>query len=314
MAKLSRSHLLAVAGAALLAPRRLGAQTLEKIRFTGVPTDDMTPIFYALKTGMYQKAGIDMEMIPATSGSTATTAVVSGTYEMGKSSPVAVLLGRLRGLPVVIIGHGPLWDAKNPFTRTLVAADSPIRTASDLNGKLLATAGLNDLAQLGVFAWTDKNGGDAKTLRWVEMPNSAQGAALIEHRIDACTMNEPQVTAALETGKTRVLADGFTAIADRFPIGVYMSHADFAAKHPDVIKKWVSVTYEATKYTNTHRAETAAMMSDVTKIPLAVFTKMVRVEDGTTSDPTMLQPLIEVAAKYKYIPRSFPAKEAYFSG
>ena len=56
------------------------------------------------------------------------------------------------------------------------------------------------------------------------------------------------------------------------------------------------------------------MMSDATKIPLAVIQKMTRVNAATTGDPALLQPAIDVAARYKILPRAFPAKEAYFLG
>ena len=59
------------------------------------------------------------------------------------------------------------------------------------------------------------------------------------------------------------------------------------------MKKWVRATFEAVAYTNTLRAEG---------------------ETAATSDPSYLQPLIEAAAKYNQIPRSFPARDLYFKG
>jgi NitT/TauT family transport system substrate-binding protein len=311
VAELTRARALAGIAALAAAPRAARGQTLEKLRLTGVPTDDMTPVYWAIKNGLYQKAGIDLEVVPATSGSTATTAVVSGTYPMGKTSPVAALVAHLRGLPIAIIGNGPMWEAKNPFTLTLVANDSGIKSAADLNGKTIATAGLNDLASLGVVAWVDKNGGDSKSLKWVEIPNSAQAAAVIEHRVAACTMNEPAITAAVEGGKMHVFAAGFSAIAQYFPTGVYIANGDYYASHADLVKRWMRTTYEAAAYTNTHKSETEAMMSDITKIPLAVFQKMPRVNDATSTDPALIQPLIDTAAKYSFLSRSFPAREVY---
>lgn len=315
MTSIARSQMIASTAAALAAaPRTVRGQGLEHVRFTGVPTDDMTPIYWALKNRLYEKAGIDLEVIPATSGSTATAAVVSGTYEMGKSSPLAAINAVLRGFPVVIIGNGPMWDAKSPFTQTLVGVDSTIKTGSDLNGKTLATPGLNDTAQLGVIVWIDRNGGDSRTVRWVELPNSAAPAALAQGRVDACTVQEPAATAAVDAGKARILAAPFSAIAPYFPIGVYMANANFAAAHRDLIKRWLRVTYEAAKYTNAHKSETTAMMSDVTKIPIAVFRRMPRVEDATTTDPAVLQPLIDAAVKYNFISRPISAKDLYYAG
>jgi NitT/TauT family transport system substrate-binding protein len=314
MSILSRARLLAASAAAVaVTPQIVRAQTLEKIRLTGVPTDDLTPVFYAIKNGLYQKAGLDVEFVAASSGTAATTAVIGGAYELGKGSSIASMVAHLKGLPLVIVGNGAIWDPKNPFSLMLVAADSPIKTAADLNGKIASAAALNDLVELAVVAWVDKNGGDSKTLKWVEIPNSASGAALASHRTDVTMLNEPEVTAAVESGKARVLAPALSAIGEHFVLTIYFAQPDWAAKHTDALRKFNRVTYETAAYTNAHKPETEAMMSDITKIPLDVFHKMARVNHSTSTNPAELQPVIDVAAKYKNISRAFPAKEAYFN-
>jgi NitT/TauT family transport system substrate-binding protein len=166
---------------------------------------------------------------------------------------------------------------------------------------------------LAVQAWVDKNGGDSKTLKWVEIPNSAEAAAVAEHRVELCSLNEPQLSAAVDSGKLRIFAKCYDAIATTFAGTIFFTQPDWAEKHVDTIKRWSRVTYEAAAYTNTHHAETAPMMSEVTKIPLAVIQKMTRVNASTSSDPGLIQPAIDTAFKYKSLSRSFPAKEAYFS-
>lgn len=297
----------------VLAPRHLGAQQLQKIRLVGVQTDDLTPVYYGLANGMYQKAGLDLEMVPASSGTAATAAVVSGTYEMGKGSAIASLLAHLRNLPLVLVGNGVIWDPKAPVTLALVAADSTIKTALDLEGKICSAAALNDIVTLSVSAWVDKNGGDSTKIKWVEIPNSAEAAALIEHRVDCCSLNQPQLAAALETGKVRVLAPAMNAIGEHFAIAVYFAQAEWAKQHPEAVRRFARVTYEAATYTNVHPAQTAPMMAQVTKISLETLQKIARAPHATTSDPALIQPVIDAAAKYKNIPRAFVAKDAYFS-
>ena len=313
--QLSRSRMLAGTGAALaLWPTILRAQTLDKVRLAGVATDDLTPIFYAIKNGLYQKAGLDVEVIPTSTGTAATEAVISGAYEMGKGSLIASLVAHLKGLQLTIIGNGAIWDPKSPFSLMVVASDSTVKTGADLNGKTLSTAALNDLNELAMRVWVDKTGGDSKTLKWIELPNSAAGAALADHRVEATSLNEPQLSAAIETGKVRTLAPCYSAIGDHFAFTVYFAQPDWAAKHPDVVKKFVRTTYAAAAYTNGHHAETAAMMAEITKIPLATIAKMTRVNGSTIGDPALIQPEIDMAAKYENISRTFPAKDAYFTG
>jgi NitT/TauT family transport system substrate-binding protein len=317
MGKISRARVLAGTAAALVAaPRFVVAQTLEKVRFGGVITDDITPVYYAMKNGLYAKAGIDLEIVATSSGSAATTAVVAGAYEMGKGSLIASLIAHLRGLPLTVVANASIWDPKVPFNQMLVAADSTYKTGADLNGKIGAAAGLNDLNQLAMSAWVDKTGGDSKSLKWVEIPNSASGASVAEHRVDFCALQEPVLTAELETKKVRAIASCYSAISEHFVFGAFFANADWAAKHAELVKRWVRITLEAAAYTNTHHAETVPMMAEATKIPLAVMQKIARVDSATPSsaDPSLMQPLIEVAARYKSIPRSFPAKDLFFKG
>ena len=179
--QLSRARMIAGAAATLSAlPRVAAGQTLEPIRIAGVLTEDFCAVTYAIArpTGSTAKAGLDDARSVSTSraGTAATNAVVSGAYELGKGSPVASILAHLRGLPLVIVANQAIWSPRVAFNRMVVKFPArrlqPIKTGADLNGKIAGAPGLNDLNQLGISVWMDKNGGDSKTLKWVELPNS----------------------------------------------------------------------------------------------------------------------------------------------
>lgn len=313
--RLSRSRLLAASAAALaLAPRPIVGQELQKVRLAGSPDDALTPVIWAIHSGLYRNAGIDVEYIPTRSGTIATTAVIAGTYELGKGSAVASLVAHLRELPLWVIGNGVLWDPKAPSTLSVVAADSPYRRPRDLDGKIGGAAALNDIDTLVVSAWVDKDGGDSKSIKWVEIPNSAVADTLAQHRIDIAGIQEPLFTEGVAAGKIRPLAGGrsYSVIAPSFAISVYFTNKDFAQAHPEVVRTFIRVTYESAKYTNVHHAETEQLMSDFTKIPLDVMRKINRPPGATTGDPGLLQPVIDFAAKYGNIPHAFAAKDAYF--
>ncbi|MBV8491781.1 MAG: ABC transporter substrate-binding protein [Candidatus Eremiobacteraeota bacterium] len=314
MATVSRKAILAIGASALAAgPRAVRAQQLETLHLAGVPTDDVTPVFYALKNGMYQKAGVDLQWVQTSSGTAATTAVVTGTYELGKASPIAPILAHLRGLPIVVVANGVISTPRTPFSAMLVATDSPIRTGAECNGKIGVSPGLSDINSLAMEAWIDKNGGDSKTVKWVEVPGSAAAEAIAEHRVDFALLQEPQLSAALALGKVRVLADAYAAVSERWITSSYITNVEFAAKHADALRKFVRVTYEAAGYTNSHKSETVPMMSERTKIPLETYTKLTRGDGSTATDPALLQPIIDMAVRYKVLSRSFPAKEMYWS-
>jgi NitT/TauT family transport system substrate-binding protein len=314
VANLSRAGALAGATALAFAPALVRAQQLETLHMGAVPTDDMTPILWAVKTGIYAKAGIDLQVVQVSSGSASTAAVISGAYEMGKASPVASILAHLKDLPVTIIANGSYHATGDKWNGMVVAADSPIKTAADCNGKIGAAAGLNDINQITIQNWMDKNCGDSKTVKWVEVPATVTAPALAEHRIDFGNLNEPYLSAALETGKIRVLADTYTSIGPRWLTSGYLTQPDFANKHADLMKRFAKATYEAAAYTNTHEKETIPLMAEASKIPVATFSKMFRIEGATNGDPSFITGLIEVLARYKIIPKVFPSKDMYWQG
>ena len=292
-------------------PLAARAQALEKVRITGVPTDDMTPVFYALKNGLYQQAGLDFDVTPTTSGAVAVEAVMSGACEIGKGSAISIFNAYLKGLPIRIIGNGPVWDVKTPYSMMIVASDSTAKGHTDLDNKILCVAALNDLNTLSMQAWIDQNGGNSKSIKWIEIPNSTAGTAVGDHRCEATMLQEPQLAGALETGKVRIYAPAYSAIADHFSTALYFVNADWGASHKPTVKKFLTATYKGATMTNGHPGDTAAMMSDVTKIPLAVYQKMARPNASTKSDPALVQPMINVAAKYGMISRGFSANDIF---
>jgi NitT/TauT family transport system substrate-binding protein len=289
------------------------AATRTTIRLSGVATDDLAPVYWAMKNGAYEKAGLSVEFTPSTSGTAAATAVIAGAYDIGKGSMIAGCAAFLKDVPIRFVGNGVLWETNNPWSLGLVAADSKIKTGADLNGQTVGVAALNDLSVLAIAAWVDANGGDSKTIKWVEIPNSAAGAAVGAHRIAACQLNEPQLQAAISGGQVRVLAPFLGAISPSYVLTNYFLRPDWAAKNRSAAEQFMRTTYEAAAFTNTHPADTAPLVADITKIPVEVIAKMTRAHVATSSDPALIQPAIDTAAKYQFISRRFDAKEIYLS-
>jgi NitT/TauT family transport system substrate-binding protein len=226
---ISRSRVLAMlataAAGSSLEPA--GAQNgPDKLVVAGVPTEDATNMYWAVKTGFFLKAGLDVEMVNTSSGAAATTAMIAGTYQIARPSLFAVMLAHVRGIDVRCISAANLHDARNPMALLQVASDAAIRSGSDLNGKTIGIPALNDLNTVAVRAWIDKNGGDWRSLKFVEMPNSAMVPAMQAHRIDAAILQSPFIWTSLAEGSTRTLGDAWGAIAPRFLSGVNASRAD----------------------------------------------------------------------------------------
>lgn len=310
-----RQMLAALAGATLAAgPSRSRADTpLTTLRVAGSKTDGLAAMFYAMKTGMYQRGGLDVQYVTTNSGDAATTAVIAGVYEIGVTSLIPVFSAHLHDVPIILAVPQAVYTPENPFGLLQVAADSPIRNARDLNGKTIGCFGLGDLDQLATSEWVDKNGGDASTLKFAEIPFGASADALVQHRIDAMILIEPILDAALAAGKTRTIGDAYGAIDSRFLITAYIARPDWLSAHADVARRFRMITEKANAFANTHSAETAPISAQETGIPLPILLKMRRVAFASSLDPKLVQPMIDACAKYHILPRSFDARDVIWN-
>lgn len=310
-----RRTLLAAAGG-LLVPTalpfaRAGAQAVTNMVVAGLPEDSATPVLYGISSGLYRRAGLGVEMQAQSSGPAVVSGLAGGTYQIGKSGTPALIAAHSRGAPLVIIAPAGLSVARAPIAALLVRADSPIKTAADLNGKTIAVGALTDVFSLSTRAWVDKNGGDASTLKFLEITISAMAPALEAGRIDACSMNEPILSAALASGKLRILARNFDAIAPRFMYTAWFTTRDYLQANRKAVDTFVRTTREAAVYVNGHHAQTVDLIAKFSSLDPERVRKMARVEQGTVLDPALLQPVVDACAKYKFIAAPFDAKELF---
>ncbi|HEY5339599.1 MAG TPA: ABC transporter substrate-binding protein, partial [Candidatus Aquilonibacter sp.] len=191
----------------------------------------------------------------------------------------------------------------------LVRSDSPIKTARDLSGKTVSVQSIKGFLQVATMNWIDQHGGDSNSVHYIELSPSAASAALLAGRTDAATFANPSLAATLNTKKARVFAWTCDSVGKYYLQAGYFCTTGYAAKNADVVARFARVIAEASAYTNTHPAETVDMIAKFTGVAPEDVAGMTRVTCGLKLDPAQIQPVVDVAAKYKIIPARFDARE-----
>lgn len=306
---MTRADALRLAALGALAPSRAFGQGLTAVRAGSTLDDAVTPVLYGLKAGLFRDAGLDVQLSGFASGNALTAAVAGGSIDVGKSSQIPLIAAHVRGAPFCIVAGAAEYSSDAPTTVLIVAKDSPLRTAADLNGKTISTTALTDVNQLATEAWVDAHGGDARTLRFVEYSNSAAPEAVEQGRIDAATLSNPVLAQALQTGRVRIFAPVFDAIGKRFLTASWFCTEDYVARNTETVRRFVAVLRRASAYTNAHHAETVDLLAGYAHIDPATIRAMNRLTNATRLDPREIQPLIDAAVRYRMIPKAFPARE-----
>lgn len=270
--------------------------------------DDVTPLLWAKATGMFAKAGLDVDIQKLTSGSAVTSAVIGGSLDVGRSSVLPLISARSRGVPVTLVAPAELTEGEDPSGALIVLKDSPVQSGRDLNGATLASPSLKDYFEISTRAWIDANGGDSKTTKFVELPIAADLAALEAGRIAAVGLPNPFLANALATGKVRVLGRPNTAIAKRFLVTAYFALDGFIAQHREAVLQFARTLHDATVYTGAHPAETVAVTAPFWGVDPKVLAGMARATEASTLDPKDVQPMIDVALRYGVIDKPLRAE------
>ena len=280
------------------------------LRVSSAPDDDLTPVLWADKAGLFRQAGLAVVVTRASNGAAVAAAVVGGALDIGKSSILPIVLAHARNVPLTIVAPGGLHHS--PLENgILVARDSPIRTAHDLEGKVVSVPALNDLQWLSMQAWIDANGGNSKRVSFVEAPGTSVGLALDAGRIAAGTLANPVFGQDMATGRYRNIGQPLEAIAKTLMISAWFANVDFVAKNGDAVKKFGEIMNRAEAYVGAHPDETAPLIAAFSGIDPATIRALPRSAYPATLEPALVQPLIDTAAKYGSIPAPFDARELF---
>jgi NitT/TauT family transport system substrate-binding protein len=301
---LRRAEVLRAAAAAAVlgaVPRLAFAQQPVPLALGAMPTDGSAEAIYAADRGFFKTGGLDANLTVMTNTASLAAAVSGRTLEIGYGSVIPLAEARVRGINFKVIWPAATFVGPPSPNLIMVGKNSPVRKAADLNGKTIAVNGLRDLTQYEVQAWVDKNGGDVKSIALVEIPFSEMSTALVSGRVAAAIIAEPFLTAA--KASARVLGDANVAIAPRFAITCWFATEEWLAGNAEAARRFAAVMRQTSRWANAHRADTASILSRVSKIAPEITSTMTRSFYGETRpDPALFQPVIDVATKYGNLP------------
>jgi len=286
------------------------AQTTARVRVAMIPLESALEVLYAREAGFLAKAGIDADLQTMVNGTAIAAAIVSGSIDIGYITLDALASIHQKGIPLVVIAPGSEYLSPQYTGALLVAANSPIHVAADLNGRTIAVVALNGVSHLATRAWVDQNGGDSATIKFVEIPPPSITAALDAGRVDAAYAGEPFLEIAKKT--SRVLVYGFDAIAKHYLGSAWCATPQWAKDHADLVSRFGAAIRETAAWVNKNPAQTGEIFAAFTKTDPALIATMPRVRFTPDLTPALIQPVIDVAAKYNGF-KPFPAQEIIYT-
>ncbi len=267
--------------------------------------------YWASELGLFKKANLDVQIF--TVGPVAVVpAAIGGTIDVGMADPIQLALALNRGIALQYFAGGPLSTRQNPTLVLCVAKNSPIRTIKDLENKTIAIISVRSLMQITTSELLQRNGADPATVKFFELHFPEMTPALNRGTVDAALIGEPFLTE--NKADIRPIGVPFDVVAPSFTIFDWLARREWLDANAELARKLAGVFYETARWVNTHTADSAVIEARITKVDPQVVRTMVRNPLSTALRATDVQPVLDIATRYKLLDRPVRASELLAPG
>lgn len=233
-----------------------------------IPITDCSQIYVAAQTGISEKHGINIKMVPFAGGAQILQALSTGAIDVAFSNLASVVFYQRNVGDLVQLAGGTLMNKQHSEAGIVVRADSGINNISDLRGKTIAVNTFKNIVDLALLRLLRRQKIQASDVRLVELPFKDMEVALRGGKIDAATLPEPILTRALKGGGLHNLGDHFIlAFGEIYSTGYFTTKAAYN-KQKSAFDQFNMAIRDATPASNAFDEETLKAVANATSIPI----------------------------------------------
>ena len=315
--KVLRSAILRFGAVALVAMSvsAASAQTTPapiKLHVGMIPNEPAALVYYAKDQGFFEKAGLDVDIEPNSSTPALAAAVASGAIDITYTTLPTIAIAHTKGLPFTIISPGVQDNDVHFGGGEVVGYNTTITSGKDFNGKTIGVAGLGTIAEFLPRSWIDKHGGDSSTVKFIEVPFPESADAIASGRIFAAYLAEPFVTIGEKKKQIKLMKDSDDALGPEYISTAWFSTIAWAKANPVAVTRWQIAMRNAAIWANANHAATVPLLQKYLKVDPELTMQTRRPFYAEKINLALMQPYIDVTAKYAKFP-TFPAADIVYN-
>lgn len=231
-------------------------QTLLRVATPGALTGAL-PIYLGAKSGIFQKYGLNVEVIATNSEAMNMQALMSNSVQFLTSSTTGLFyLAKQGGDPVGLCS----WNNASPYS---VGSRFKIKELSDLKGKKIGASGSGGRADAFIRFMLTKVGldpkSDAQIIR-LSGGSAVRLASVVSGNVDATLISSLQGRYAEKLGLTVI------AIPLEYIWGVNLTRKSFLEKNRNIVKAYLRGLAESVRLMIADKETTIAVMSKVLRM------------------------------------------------
>lgn len=205
-----------------------------------------------LAEGAFATRGLDVTVTALAGDAKVQQALAAGSIDFGLGSGPAMAFA-VKGAPVIAVAA---FAGAPRSISVVVPADSPIRSPTDLRGKLLAISTSGSLTEWLTKRLSTQEGWGPDGVKTAAVgPGSAMVSALLTNQVDGF-MGSTEVGLELEARHAGRILVGMEKYAPQFIDHVVFARKELVRDHPGEVRRFLAGFFEAVDFMVHNRTET----------------------------------------------------------
>ena len=262
-----------------------------------LPLIDVAPFYIALEEGLFEREGLDVEIVPVQGGAASIPAMVAGELDIAFGAVPSTLAGRANGLELRLIAEQN--RAAPGFSDLSTLPDSGLEgDPTALEGSSLGLNTLANTAELTARSVIEEAGGQYSQIEAVEIPFPEMVPALERGDLDAAFLVEPFVTIARQSLGAVSIADPYTGETEGLPVGSYSTTENFAANFPNTVAAFQRAIIAATDIARDDPQRVVDILPTYTTLDAETAATVTQPEFEARIDRDEIQRVVDLMVKY----------------
>jgi NitT/TauT family transport system substrate-binding protein len=211
------------------------------------------PIVWGIDQGIFADHGLDVELTTVQSGAAGVSALQAGEIDIAYANPLTSLQAIDSGIPLNIVSGSSL--SNETSNELIVATDSTIKSAADLDGTTVALNALGGLAEILTKAWIDEEG-DGASATFVAVPFADQVTSVVNGTVQSAEVGASQAATAHDEGTVRSLGNPFFDGVGEIPTSFYVADSSWIGENETAAASFAEAMTEVAASANDEANDT----------------------------------------------------------
>jgi NitT/TauT family transport system substrate-binding protein len=280
------------------------------LRVGYIPIAECVQLYVAKDMGLFEKYGVDVEIISLSGGAKILNALNTGNVDVGFSNVVSLILHKQKGSDLYSV-FGGTYESEFFQNHALLVNGDMVKSVRDIKGKKVAVNTFKNIEELMVRKYLKSLGLSWNDVDKMEVDFPQMLPLLENGQIAVASVVEPFITIGLEDkdGVIKKISNHYITFSPNTLVATYVASKESIDSKKDAMRGFILAMRDATDYIKNNEAEARCIIGNYTKIPTKVLPRIGLSDFKKELDKNDLDSILVDMKEFNYVDKNYKLPE-----